>query len=89
MAGNRGEMIRLTPRYFSLLLTSLLVLLVAKPIGSGDWELYDLANDPGELKGLSKQRPQLLADMAEIWEQYARETGIVLPSVSPLDPKSE
>ena len=65
------------------------LLWLAKPFGSGDWELYDLANDPGELKGLSKQWPQLLADMAEIWEQYARETGVVLPSVSPLDPKSE
>jgi arylsulfatase A-like enzyme len=65
------------------------LLWLAKPFGSGDWELYDLANDPGELNGLSKQRPQLLDDMVEIWEQYARETGVVLPSVSPLNPKSE
>jgi arylsulfatase len=63
------------------------LLWLPKPFGPGDWQLYDLANDPGELNDLSKEQPKLHDEMAEIWEKYARETGVVLPSVNPLDPK--
>lgn len=49
------------------------------PLGTGDWQLYDLSNDPGELDDLSRRRGELRGEMIEIWEQYSRETGVVLP----------
>ena len=35
--------------------------------------------DPAELIDLSQQRPILRAEMIEIWDQYAKETGVILP----------
>ena len=65
------------------------LLWLPKPFGTGDWQLYDLENDPGELNDLSTQRRKLRDEMAEIWEKYARETGVVLPSSSPLSFQSQ
>ena len=61
------------------------LLWLPKPFGSDDWQLYDLAKDPGELHDVSEQRPKLRDEMAKAWERYARETGVVIPSVTPLD----
>lgn len=59
------------------------LLWLPKPFGTGDWQLYDLSTDPAELIDLSQQRPTLRAEMIEIWEQYAKETGVILsPGVS-------
>jgi len=60
------------------------LLWLPEPFGTGDWQLYDLENDPGELNDLSTQRRGLRDEMAEIWEKYAQETGVILPSTSPL-----
>ena len=61
------------------------LLWLPKPFGPNEWQLYDLAQDPGELSDLSQQRPKLRDEMAETWEQYARETAVILPSVTPFD----
>ena len=55
------------------------LLWLPKPFGIGDWQLYDLSTDPAELIDLSQQRPRLRAEMIEIWNQYAKETGVILP----------
>jgi arylsulfatase len=65
------------------------LLWLPEPFGTGDWQLYDLENDPGELNDLSTQRRGLRDEMAEIWEKYAQETGVVLPSSSPLGFESQ
>lgn len=65
------------------------LLSLPKPFGTGDWQLYDLDNDPGEIHDLSKQRRGLRDEMAEIWEKYARETGVILPSPSPFGLESQ
>ena len=56
------------------------LLWLAKPYGTGDWQLYDLARDPGELNDLSTLHPKLHTEMIEIWNRYSRETGVILPS---------
>ena len=56
------------------------LLWLSEPFGSGDWQLYDLARDPGEVNDLSALNPKLRTEMIEIWNGYSRETGIVLPS---------
>jgi arylsulfatase len=49
------------------------------PLGSGDWQLYDLKNDPGESEDLSGQYPDKLKKMIEMYEDYSVRNGVILP----------
>jgi len=64
------------------------------PFGNDDWQLYDLAKDPAEMKDLSKQQPKLREEMISIWKQYSKDVGVVLPPGGAMrmnidSPKSE
>jgi arylsulfatase len=48
--------------------------------GRGNWSLYDLASDPAEQFDLAPVRGALVGQLAEQWEQYARENGVILPA---------
>jgi arylsulfatase len=66
------------------------LLWLPEPFGNEDWQLYDLSKDPGEMNDLSKQFPEIRENMIEIWNQYAIETGVVLPpggALRPLTPE--
>ena len=56
------------------------LLWLPEPFGTGDWQLYNLASDPGEVNDLSTLHPKLRAEMIEIWDGYSRETAVILPS---------
>ena len=56
----------------------------------GDWkviefyehdavELYNLADDPGELKDLSKERPEKLAELRTALRDWQNEMGAAMP----------
>jgi arylsulfatase A-like enzyme len=47
------------------------------PHGTGEWELFDLERDPGELNDLGKTHPQKLEELATRWEQYEKENGVL------------
>jgi arylsulfatase len=49
------------------------------PFGNDDWQLYDLSKDPAEMNDLSQERPKLRKEMIEIWKQYSKDVGVVLP----------
>lgn len=49
-------------------------------LGSGEWQLFNLADDPGETRDLSAQQPQRRAELIALWEAYAKEVGVILPS---------
>ena len=51
--------------------------LMPKPQGTGDWELFNIKEDPAELKDLSKKYPQKLKELVEQWEQYRKENGVL------------
>jgi arylsulfatase A-like enzyme len=51
---------------------------IPPPEGTGDWQLYDLAVDPGEVDDLAQRRPADLAELVELYETYARETGVIM-----------
>lgn len=53
-----------------------------KPFGTGNWELYDLASDPGERVNLSARQPDKLVAMLELWDDYATQNNVILPSRS-------
>lgn len=47
------------------------------PRGEGNWELYNLSEDQGELNDLSSSRPDIMAELIKLWEQYYAETGMI------------
>lgn len=56
-----------------------------KPYGSGSWELFDLASDPGERRDLAGQRPERVAALLELWDDYVSTNNVILPSRSPFE----
>ena len=42
----------------------------------GDWELYDLQDDPTELTNLSDSQPDILEKMSLRYQQWAKEVGV-------------
>jgi arylsulfatase A-like enzyme len=56
-----------------------------KPFGKSDWELFDVAADPGELKDLAAERPDKVKEMVVLWDDYVRRNNVVLPNRSPYE----
>ncbi len=52
---------------------------ISKPFGKADWELFDLAKDPGEAYDLSAEKPTELKRLEKLWDEYADNVGVVLP----------
>jgi arylsulfatase len=55
-----------------------------KPFGKGDWELFNLEEDPAESNDLSKQYPEKRDELISAWEEYSKNVGIIF---DPLDIK--
>ena len=53
-----------------------------RPFGSGSWQLYDLARDPGEIRDLAGEQPEMLRELLQAWDRFVAETGVVLTPVS-------
>jgi arylsulfatase len=53
------------------------VLWMPAPNGTGEWELFDLKQDPGELNDLGKKHPQKLKELVARWEQYKQDNGVL------------
>jgi len=49
------------------------------PWGNGAWQLFDLRNDPGELRDLADEYPEVRDALVQDWEDYAQENGVILP----------
>ena len=47
------------------------------PNGTGEWELFDLKLDPGELNDLAKKHPQKLEKLVNRWQQYEEKNGVL------------
>jgi arylsulfatase len=50
---------------------------IAAPFGAGDWQLFDMAKDPGESNDVSDQFPNVTQDLADKWDSYADDVGVV------------
>ncbi len=53
------------------------ILRLPEPFGEGDWQLYNLADDPGESNDLSLQFPEKRDSLINGWLQYAKENDLV------------
>jgi arylsulfatase A-like enzyme len=58
------------------------VLRLPEPYGNGEWQLYDLSADPGELHDLSSEFPGRAAALAKFWEAYAKSNGVIQPNAA-------
>jgi len=52
------------------------ILRLPEPMGSGNWELYDLENDPAEATDLSDLYPEIKSQLIEAWNRYAQENEV-------------
>jgi arylsulfatase len=53
-----------------------------KPLGKGDWELFNLATDPAERKDLAAEHLDKVRALIAVWEDYVRANNVILPSRS-------
>jgi len=53
------------------------ILWMPPPSGPGEWELFNLRQDPAELNDLSAEFPNRLATMIALWEQYKEANGVL------------
>lgn len=55
------------------------LLLVAGPNGSSEWQLYNLAVDPGETEELASSEPEKFEELKALWRSYQQENNVILP----------
>jgi arylsulfatase A-like enzyme len=53
------------------------ILWMPEPFGTGEWELFNLSQDPAEMNDLSEQYPDRLDEMMALWEQYRTDNGVL------------
>ena len=53
------------------------ILRMPPPFASGEWELYNLAEDPAELNDLSGEYPDRVDEMVKKWEQYKEDNTVL------------
>ena len=51
---------------------------VLKP---GQWQLYNLAEDPAEMNDLADSNPEKLRELLALWEQYTTENNYIYPDI--------
>ncbi|MDP3492014.1 MAG: arylsulfatase [Hyphomonadaceae bacterium] len=47
--------------------------------GDGVWRLFNIAADPGETNDLGAAQPDRRDALAKLWDDYAKDVGVVLP----------
>ena len=51
-----------------------------KPYGTEQWELFNLAADPGERHDLAAEQPEKVKALLALWDDYVRANNVILPS---------
>lgn len=49
------------------------------PIGNGEWQLYNLVDDPAEVVNLADKHPDILQRLTSAYDKYATDVGVVIP----------
>jgi arylsulfatase len=50
-----------------------------KPMGTADWELFNLKEDPGETHDLASEHPKKVRELLALWKEYVRTNNVILP----------
>jgi arylsulfatase len=52
------------------------ILRLPQPMGTGEWQLYDLETDPAETTDLSAQFPEIKQNLVNDWNDYAKKNEV-------------
>jgi arylsulfatase A-like enzyme len=52
--------------------------------GTGDWELFNLREDPAELHDLSAKHPDKRKALLELWDEYVKRNGVIVSEAGPF-----
>jgi arylsulfatase A-like enzyme len=55
--------------------------------GTGEWELFNIKNDPGETHDLSKEEPAKRKALLALWDEYVKRSGVILTNDGPFQTK--
>lgn len=45
--------------------------------GGGQWQLYNIRNDPGEIEDLAEKEPDKTKELLRLWDDYVEKTGVI------------
>lgn len=52
--------------------------------GTGDWELFNLGDDPAEMHDLSAKHPAKREALLKLWEEYVKINGVIVSDAGPF-----
>jgi arylsulfatase len=58
------------------------ILWLCEPAGPGNWQLYDIRKDPGEMNDLAAVHPDIRDQMVGHWNEYVSTNNVILPDQS-------
>ena len=56
-----------------------------QPFGTADWQLFNLADDPGEQYDLSDKFPGKKTELVGLWDEYVKMNGVIIGERSPFE----
>jgi arylsulfatase A-like enzyme len=56
-----------------------------KPLGTEEWQLFNLISDPGEQIDRSAEFPDKRAQLITLWDEYQETNGIIIGNRSPFE----
>jgi arylsulfatase len=56
-----------------------------RPFGTYDWQLFNLAEDPGEQYDLSDKFPKKKKALVALWDEYVKMNGVIIGERSPFE----
>jgi len=56
-----------------------------QPLGTEEWQLFNLAEDPGEQYDLSDKFPKKRKELIALWDEYVKTNGVIIGARSPLE----
>jgi arylsulfatase len=59
--------------------------LLYEPFGTWDWQLFNLAEDPGEQYDLSGKFPEKKKELISLWDEYVEMNGVIIGARSPFE----
>jgi len=60
-----------------------------EPFGTWDWQLFNLAEDPGEQYDLTAKLPAKRQELIALWDEYVKTNGVILGDRSPFEQASK
>jgi arylsulfatase len=57
------------------------ILNLPKPFGTGDWELFNLREDPAESNDLSTQNPEIREELIKAYKEYEEAVGVIFDPI--------